>query len=41
MCGEPTDHAGRGEDSIYCECDAGPFCNECWEEHNCPCKEEL
>lgn len=37
-CGEPTDRAG--EDSIYCECEAGPFCEECWGLHNCPYKTE-
>ena len=34
-CGEPTGHAGAGDGSIYCECDAGPLCDECWELHNC------
>ncbi len=37
-CGEPTGHAGKGEDSLYCDslsCDdgTGPFCNECWDLH--------
>ena len=33
-CGEPTGCAGRGEDSIYCdECDKGPFCPDCWKDH--------
>lgn len=34
QCGERTGRAGRGEDSIYCdECEAGPFCEQCWREH--------
>jgi len=34
ICDEPTGRAGRGEDSLYCdECDSGPYCSECWDEH--------
>lgn len=39
-CGEPTGKAGPGDGSIYCECGAGPLCEECWELHNCPYKEK-
>ena len=30
-CGEPTGHAGRGEDSLYTENDQGPFCSSCFD----------
>ena len=34
-CGEPTGKAGRGEDSLYCEaCEAGPYCEECFDFHS-------
>ncbi len=33
-CNEPTGKAGLGDGSLYCECDEGPFCSECWEEHH-------
>ena len=34
-CDEPTGRAGRADDSLFCaECDAGPFCEECWDQ---PC----
>jgi hypothetical protein len=33
-CGGPTGKAGQGDGSLYCECDAGPFCEDCWEEHH-------
>ncbi len=29
-CGEPTERAGRGEDSLYTDDDEGPFCSDCW-----------
>ncbi len=35
-CDEPTGRAGRADDSLYCECGAGPFCEDCWDEHECP-----
>lgn len=35
LCGEPTGRAGQGDDSIYCGCDAGPFCERCWFGHWC------
>lgn len=38
MCGEPTGRAGRGDDSIFCECDTGPLCLDCWHAHSCPQK---
>ena len=35
-CDGLTDRAGRGEDSLYCEdCEAGPFCNNCFDKHTC------
>ena len=35
-CDQPTGCAGRAEDSLFTEDDAGPFCWECWEKggHN-------
>uniref|UniRef100_A0A6M3LX22 RING-type domain-containing protein n=1 Tax=viral metagenome TaxID=1070528 RepID=A0A6M3LX22_9ZZZZ len=39
-CGEPTGRAGRGDDSIYCDCGSGPFCIECWRCHICEFKSE-
>ncbi len=35
VCGKYTGRAGRADDSIYCECGAGPFCEECWDGHWC------
>ena len=36
ICDEPTGHAGRHDDSLYCdECDKGPFCDTCDDEHAC------
>ncbi len=36
VCDEPAGHAGRGEDSLYCDhCGAGPFCEECFDHHGC------
>ena len=29
-CNSPTGKAGRGDDSIYCECGDGPFCLDCY-----------
>jgi hypothetical protein len=29
-CGDPTGHAGVGEDSLFLE-DSGPYCCECYE----------
>lgn len=33
-CDEPTGRAGRADDSLYCECGEGPFCEDCWDEHH-------
>lgn len=33
-CGDATGHAGLGDGSLYCECDEGPFCNNCWGIHH-------
>lgn len=33
-CNDLTGKAGQGDGSLYCECDEGPFCNECWDEHH-------
>lgn len=30
-CGEPTGRAGRGDDSLYHDSGAGPYCLECFE----------
>lgn len=30
-CDERTGRAGRGDDSLYIESGAGPFCGECWQ----------
>jgi len=32
-CGEPTGHAGAGEDSLFNDEGEGPFCDECWKTH--------
>lgn len=29
-CGDPTGHAGRGDDSLYTDDGEGPFCDACW-----------
>ena len=34
VCDEPTGRAGQGDGSLYCECDKGPFCEECWSKHH-------
>lgn len=40
-CGHPTGRAGRAEDSIYCDrCDTGPFCRECFDEHEAECQQD-
>lgn len=33
-CGEPTGNAGRGDDSLYTDDGAGPFCAACFEMAN-------
>jgi hypothetical protein len=33
-CDEPTGRAGIGEDSLYDDSGAGPFCEACWHLHN-------
>lgn len=48
-CGQPTERAGRSDDSIYCDnCDSGPWCWACFsgerddfeEDSKCPiCRE--
>lgn len=40
LCGEPTERAGRSDDSIYCNCGAGPFCLDCWHKHECDDKDD-
>lgn len=35
VCLTNTGHAGEGEDSLFCECGEGPFCCDCWDEHEC------
>lgn len=39
-CGEPTGKAGPGDGSHYCNCGAGPLCDDCWDMHNCPYKDQ-
>ena len=34
VCGQSTGNAGQGDGSLYCECDKGPFCDECWNNHH-------
>jgi len=35
VCDEPTDKAGKCEDSNYCdECGNGPYCDKCFSEHD-------
>jgi len=31
-CGNPTENAGAGEDSLFVENGDGPYCWECWQE---------
>lgn len=38
-CDDPTGRAGRADDSLYCDCGAGPFCGECHDEHGKRCEE--
>ena len=39
-CDEATGHAGRGEDSRYCDvCDTGPLCDACAQGHEVTCEE--
>ena len=33
LCGEPTERAGRYEDSLYDEDHNGPYCESCWDQH--------
>jgi hypothetical protein len=33
VCDDPTGKAGACEDSLYDEHGTGPFCEECWEQH--------
>jgi len=33
LCDEPTGKAGAGDGSIYDDNGTGPFCEQCWEEH--------
>ena len=40
LCGDPTGKAGPVDGSHYCNCGAGPCCDECWELHNCQEKEK-
>lgn len=35
LCEMPTGRAGRGEDSLYNDAGAGPFCESCWDETLC------
>ena len=38
VCGDPTNRAGKGGDSIYCKyCKSGPFCVECIEDADGKC----
>ncbi len=38
VCAEPTERAGRADDSLFCEvCDGGPFCASCFDEHSVEC----
>jgi hypothetical protein len=39
MCDDATGRAGKGDDSIYCNCGAGPFCLDCWHDHQFRCVE--
>ena len=32
-CDNPTGNAGEDDDSLYCDCGEGPFCDRCFERH--------
>ena len=39
-CEDLTGRAGRADDSRYCpadDCEAGPFCDECYDKHVARC----
>ena len=38
-CDDPTGYAGIHDDSYYCACGKGPFCDECWASHQSQCDE--
>lgn len=45
VCDSPTGKAGYYEDSNYCPCGKGPYCDECYDKHlagneTIDCKEE-
>jgi hypothetical protein len=37
ICNEPTGRAGIAYGSIYCECELGPLCEDCWHDHYAVC----
>jgi len=36
-CGDSTGRAGQSDDSMYCPCGDGPFCEDCWTSHLADC----
>jgi hypothetical protein len=38
-CGEMTGRSGASDDSSFCACGSGPFCEGCYEMHICNEKE--
>ncbi len=32
QCDDPTGRAGRADDSLYTDCDWGPYCPDCWQD---------
>ena len=39
-CGDPTGKAGPMDDSVYCQCGVGPFCDNCDDQHISECLAE-
>lgn len=40
-CEAATDKAGISDDSLYCPCGIGPFCEDCYSNHIVECNEQL
>ena len=36
LCASDTSKAGRDDNSLYCICGYGPFCEDCYNREPCP-----